>query len=238
VTEEQLAHFFSDCGKIVDCRVCGDPNSAMRFAFIEFMELESVQIALQKAGSMLNGSMLRVLPSKTAIVPVDKELMPRTNQDLERCSRTVYAANIDKKVDKADVRAFFERLCGAWFAGGGEDCAAVCLHCCARDLGACMSVACCCLQWVRVCKAARCVRSSLLSTCLALLAAAAVAVAAAAMTPALTSSPHALAASPLPPSQLRSLTPTTPAPPPCRPHLSHAPAGRLCALHAHRVRGV
>jgi hypothetical protein len=22
----------------MDCRICGDPNSAMRFAFIEFME--------------------------------------------------------------------------------------------------------------------------------------------------------------------------------------------------------
>ncbi len=39
--EENLAAFFSDCGRIMDCRICGDPNSAMRFAFIEFMDLES-----------------------------------------------------------------------------------------------------------------------------------------------------------------------------------------------------
>lgn len=31
---------------------------------------------------------------------------------IERCSRTVYVANIDKKVDRSDVRAFFEQLCG------------------------------------------------------------------------------------------------------------------------------
>lgn len=37
VTEEQLAIFFKDCGEVMDCRVCGDPNSAMRFAFIEFV---------------------------------------------------------------------------------------------------------------------------------------------------------------------------------------------------------
>jgi polyadenylate-binding protein len=55
-----------------------------------------------------------VLPSKTAIVPVDKGLMPRSGGELERCSRTVYAANIDKKVDKEDVRAFFQQLCGGW----------------------------------------------------------------------------------------------------------------------------
>lgn len=112
VTEEQLAGFFSDCGKVIDCRICGDPNSAMRFAFIEFTESEAVQQALSKTGTVLGSSPLRVLPSKTAIVPVNKELMPRTQDELERCSRTVYAANIDKKVDRSDVKHFFEQLCG------------------------------------------------------------------------------------------------------------------------------
>jgi hypothetical protein len=42
VTEEQLASLFQDCGQVVDCRVCGDANSAMRFAFIEFFEPEAV----------------------------------------------------------------------------------------------------------------------------------------------------------------------------------------------------
>lgn len=53
-----------------------------------------------------------MLPSKTAIMPVNRELMPTSSDDIERCSRTVYAANIDKKVDRNDVRAFFESLCG------------------------------------------------------------------------------------------------------------------------------
>ena len=43
VTEEQLAGAFQDCGQVVDCRMCGDPNSAMRFAFIEFYHEDSVQ---------------------------------------------------------------------------------------------------------------------------------------------------------------------------------------------------
>ncbi|GFR42394.1 hypothetical protein Agub_g3266 [Astrephomene gubernaculifera] len=112
LTEENLAAFFSDCGRIIDCRICGDPNSAMRFAFIEFLEVEYAQKALEKTGSVLGSSPLRVLPSKTAIMPVNQELMPRSPDEVERCSRTVYAANIDKKVDKNDVRAFFESLCG------------------------------------------------------------------------------------------------------------------------------
>ncbi len=70
--------------------------------------------ALEKTGSVLGNSPLRVLPSKTAIMPVNQELMPRSADEVERCSRTVYAANIDKKVDKNDVRAFFESLCGGW----------------------------------------------------------------------------------------------------------------------------
>lgn len=43
VTEESLANFFVDCGDVVDCRICGDPNSAMRFAFIEFTDEEGAQ---------------------------------------------------------------------------------------------------------------------------------------------------------------------------------------------------
>lgn len=70
------------------------------------------QQALSKTGIVLGGSGLRVLPSKTAIMPVSREMMPRTTEDIERCSRTVYAANIDKKVDNNDVRNFFETLCG------------------------------------------------------------------------------------------------------------------------------
>jgi hypothetical protein len=43
VTEEALANFFSECGPVQDCRICGDPNSAMRFAFLEFADVESAQ---------------------------------------------------------------------------------------------------------------------------------------------------------------------------------------------------
>jgi hypothetical protein len=32
-----------DCGRVVDCRICGDPNSATRFAFIEFVEGEGAE---------------------------------------------------------------------------------------------------------------------------------------------------------------------------------------------------
>lgn len=67
VTEEQLATFFSECGRVVDCRICGDANSAMRFAFLEFSEVDAahrvrpiisrrgISTSAQRAGSMAGG---------------------------------------------------------------------------------------------------------------------------------------------------------------------------------------
>ncbi|CAL5229918.1 g13341 [Coccomyxa viridis] len=112
VTEAEVAQHFADCGQIMDCRVCGDPNSAMRFAFIEFKEEASVMKALQLNWSLLGSHRLRVTPSKTAIVPVKSDFLPRTKEERALCARTVYVANIDKKVDKEDVLAYFEKICG------------------------------------------------------------------------------------------------------------------------------
>ncbi|KAI5056834.1 hypothetical protein GOP47_0028652 [Adiantum capillus-veneris] len=112
VTEEQLAALFISCGQVVDCRVCGDPNSVLRFAFVEFTDEEGARAALSLAGTMLGYYPVRVLPSKTAIVPVNPNFLPQSEDELEMCARTVYCANIDKKVSQTGVRAFFETLCG------------------------------------------------------------------------------------------------------------------------------
>lgn len=112
VTEEQLAALFISCGQVVDCRVCGDPNSVLRFAFVEFTDEEGARASLSLAGTMLGYYPVRVLPSKTAIVPVNPSYLPRTQDEREMCARTVYCTNIDKKVAQADVKLFFESLCG------------------------------------------------------------------------------------------------------------------------------
>jgi len=93
-------------------RVCGDPNSALRFAFIEFADEGSARAALAKNGTVLGSHPLRVLPSRTAIVPVNDTLLPRSRQEQELVARTVYAANIDKQVERNEVSSFFEALCG------------------------------------------------------------------------------------------------------------------------------
>ncbi|KAK3042852.1 hypothetical protein RJ639_001125 [Escallonia herrerae] len=112
VTEEQLAALFINCGQVVDCRVCGDPNSVLRFAFIEFTDEEGARNALSLAGTMLGYYPVRVLPSKTAIAPVNPTFLPRSEDEREMCARTIYCTNIDKKVTQGDVKLFFESICG------------------------------------------------------------------------------------------------------------------------------
>ncbi|XP_019433501.1 PREDICTED: polyadenylate-binding protein-interacting protein 12-like isoform X1 [Lupinus angustifolius] len=112
VTEEQLAALFLNCGQVVDCRVCGDPNSILRFAFVEFTDEEGARAALSLSGTMLGYYPLRVLPSKTAIAPVNPTYLPRSEDEREMCSRTIYCTNIDKKLTQADVKQFFESVCG------------------------------------------------------------------------------------------------------------------------------
>ncbi|KAG4118477.1 hypothetical protein ERO13_D11G018300v2 [Gossypium hirsutum] len=79
VTEEQLAGLFVSCGQVVDCRICGDPNSVLHFAFIEFID-EGAQAALNLAGTMLGFYPVKVLPSKTAIAPVNPTFLPRNEE--------------------------------------------------------------------------------------------------------------------------------------------------------------
>ncbi|XP_072965014.1 polyadenylate-binding protein-interacting protein 9-like [Typha angustifolia] len=112
VTEEKLAEIFATCGQVVDCRVCGDPHSVLRFAFIEFSDEDGARAALNLGGTMLGFYPVRVLPSKTAILPVNPKFLPRSENEKEMVVRTVYCTNIDKKVTQTDVKNFFETLCG------------------------------------------------------------------------------------------------------------------------------
>ncbi|XVF12756.1 hypothetical protein REPUB_Repub08aG0146900 [Reevesia pubescens] len=112
VTEELLAGLFLSCGPVVDCRICGDPNSVLRFAFVEFCKEEDANAALNLSGTILGYYPLKVLPSKTAIAPVNPTFLPRSEDEREMCSRTIYCTNIDKKITQADVKLFFESVCG------------------------------------------------------------------------------------------------------------------------------
>ncbi|KAL4458563.1 hypothetical protein ABPG75_013428 [Micractinium tetrahymenae] len=111
-SEAQLAGFFRDCGQLVDVRVCGDPNSSMRFAFIEFTTEDSAVQALRKSGNILGDFPIRVSPSKTAIVPVNNTYLPRSSEERELVARTVFVGNIDRVVQRDQLCEFFGNLCG------------------------------------------------------------------------------------------------------------------------------
>ncbi|PSR96474.1 Polyadenylate-binding protein [Actinidia chinensis var. chinensis] len=113
VTEERLAALFSgQCGQVVDCRICGDPHSHLRFAFVEFADEGSAKGALNFSGTIIGFYPIRVLPSKTAILPVNPTFLPRSEYEREMCARTVYCTNIDREISHAAVKFFFESCCG------------------------------------------------------------------------------------------------------------------------------
>ncbi|PKA58940.1 Polyadenylate-binding protein RBP45C [Apostasia shenzhenica] len=111
VTEEHLAELFAACGQVVDCRVCGDPHSILRFAFIEFADEDGAKAALSLGGAMLGFYPVKVLPSKTAILPVNPKFLPRSSDERHMVVKTVYCTNIDKKVTQIEVKHFFEHVC-------------------------------------------------------------------------------------------------------------------------------
>ncbi|KAG7603326.1 Polyadenylate-binding protein-interacting protein 13 [Arabidopsis thaliana] len=112
VTEKQLASLFLSCGQVVDCRMCGDYKSILRFAFIEFTDAEGARSALRKSGTMFGSHPIRVFMSKTAIAPVNPSFLPQSKDELEKCGKTVYCTNIDKEVTKMELENFFKTVCG------------------------------------------------------------------------------------------------------------------------------
>ncbi|KAL5997588.1 Polyadenylate-binding protein-interacting protein [Asimina triloba] len=123
VTEERLAALFDNCGQVVDCRICGDPHSVLRFAFVEFSDEQSARAALNLSGTMLGFYPVRVLPSKTAILPVNPTFLPRVeySQMMKgKCAQGQFIVRISIRryaiaktiVSQADVKIFFESTCG------------------------------------------------------------------------------------------------------------------------------
>ncbi|CAM6098698.1 unnamed protein product [Calypogeia fissa] len=111
-TEEQVAALFITVGQVVDCRMWGNPT--FRFGFVEFIDEHSAQAALGLTQAIVDhfACPVRLLPSRTAIVPVDLTFLPQSETERERCVRTVYCKNIDKDLSERDVKLLFEGLCG------------------------------------------------------------------------------------------------------------------------------
>ena len=68
--------------------------------------------ALALDGFTIDGVALAVRRSASAIVPVNPDLLPRSETDVERCARTVHVANVCAGVDAATLRTVLEETCG------------------------------------------------------------------------------------------------------------------------------
>ncbi|KAJ8492509.1 hypothetical protein OPV22_014230 [Ensete ventricosum] len=112
VTEELIAIFLGRCGRVIDCRICGDPHSALRFALVEFDNEYGAIVALNFDGTILGYHPLAISLSKTAITPVNPSYLPQSAPERARCIRTVYVNNIDSQVTPAEITDLFVTYCG------------------------------------------------------------------------------------------------------------------------------
>ena len=106
------AHFYT-CGVVRECRMLPDPrpghsNGGTQTAFVAFGDENAVREALTMDGSLLRGEPVRVMPSRTEVVPVDPGLLPRTEEEKERTARTVYVSCVCPSIRSPNLRAFLE----------------------------------------------------------------------------------------------------------------------------------
>nr|XP_054600530.1 splicing regulatory glutamine/lysine-rich protein 1 isoform X2 [Nothobranchius furzeri] len=91
-TAEQLMEFFKQVGDVKFVRMAGDENQPTRFAFVEFVEQESVARALTLNGVMFGDRPLKVNHSNNAIVK-PPELTPQAAaKELESVMKRVREA--------------------------------------------------------------------------------------------------------------------------------------------------
>ena len=98
--ERDIYEFFTktNCGKIRDIRVIKDPRSGKSkgVSYVEFYTLESVNKAIAQSGKELQGSKIRVLPSKAEInrTAAAAKLMKQTKNPAEQHQQATGAMRV------------------------------------------------------------------------------------------------------------------------------------------------
>jgi len=125
LTELNLRQFFSNCGQIVNVRLCGDLQHPTRFGFVEFTEPSSVLAAMSLTGYTVGTKVIRVEASRKGPIShapgghhrdgpapggfggssrPPKQFSP---EDMERVARTVYIGNLDSSLVEESLHAIF-----------------------------------------------------------------------------------------------------------------------------------
>lgn len=116
ITEAQLLEFFSVCGTVTHCRVCGDVNAySTRFAFVEFDTLEAANAAIQLNGIQLGSEPLKITASNSAIASsvqakINSSSIPEERKD--SIKRTIYVGSVDVTLTEAELKHHFEVYVG------------------------------------------------------------------------------------------------------------------------------
>uniref|UniRef100_A0A3Q0S3A5 Splicing regulatory glutamine/lysine-rich protein 1 n=1 Tax=Amphilophus citrinellus TaxID=61819 RepID=A0A3Q0S3A5_AMPCI len=91
-TAEQLLEFFKQVGDVKFVRMAGDETQPTRFAFVEFVEQESVARALTLNGVMFGDRPLKVNHSNNAIVKPPEMTPQAAAKELENVMKRVREA--------------------------------------------------------------------------------------------------------------------------------------------------
>ncbi|XP_019862021.1 PREDICTED: splicing regulatory glutamine/lysine-rich protein 1-like, partial [Amphimedon queenslandica] len=90
---DQVMNFFQTCGEIKYVRMAGDETQPTRFAFVEFANPESVQVALQYNGAMFGDRPIKVNHSKNAIVKPQGKAPDVAQREVDEAMRKVRQAS-------------------------------------------------------------------------------------------------------------------------------------------------
>ncbi|KAL9652408.1 hypothetical protein ABK040_015993 [Willaertia magna] len=82
VTPSDLVDLFSICGPISYIKMAGDDKHPCRFAFIEFLEIEAANKAMQMTGELLVDKAIKVNRSRKAIPRPPTKLLPNEEKKL------------------------------------------------------------------------------------------------------------------------------------------------------------
>lgn len=101
VTPADLVDFFSVCGPVGFVRMAGDESQPTRFAFIEFLDMESAQCAMMMNGRILMERPIKINRSKNTIVKppikLTREEQKSLDSALDRLSRKLHHYMEDRK---------------------------------------------------------------------------------------------------------------------------------------------
>ncbi|XP_056288451.1 splicing regulatory glutamine/lysine-rich protein 1 isoform X2 [Pseudoliparis swirei] len=105
-TADQLLEFFKQVGEVKFVRMAGDETQPTRFAFVEFVEQESVGRALTFNGVMFGDRPLKVNHSNNAIVKPPEMTAQAAAKELETVMKRVREAQctIAAAIDPADLK--------------------------------------------------------------------------------------------------------------------------------------